>query len=177
MRKYSSNLHSLIGHPGEGCAWFLALIMEPVNQLEKCQGEQTEGSEISQETSSNLTEEDGPSHEMKIDCGTPCPSCCGWKTWLHKFTREKSMEDWPSIRTHRLYRLGRVPKEESPCTSSLLMLFRCLSLTVAAHGILGQTDLGLTLGVSSAFWKVSEERWEELCEVSGEVCYSPVMYY
>lgn len=39
--------------------------MEPVNQLEKCQREQTEGSEISQEMSSNLTEEDGPSHEMK----------------------------------------------------------------------------------------------------------------
>lgn len=65
MRKYSSNLHSLIGHPGECCAWFLALIVEPVNQLEKCQREQTEGSEISQEMSSNLTEEDGPSHEMK----------------------------------------------------------------------------------------------------------------
>lgn len=47
--------------------------MEPVNQLEKCQGEQTEGFEISQEMSSNLTEEDGPSHEMKINCGSRVP--------------------------------------------------------------------------------------------------------
>lgn len=94
--------------------------MEPVNQLEKCQGEQREGSEISQETSSNLTEEDGPSHKMKINCGTPCPSCGGWKTWLHKFTRQKSMKDWPSIKTHRLHRLGRVPEECSLCTCSFL---------------------------------------------------------
>lgn len=100
MRKYSSNLHSLIRHPGECCAWFLALIMEPVNQLEKCQGKQREGSEISQETSSNLTEEDGPSPEMKINCGTPCPSCCGWKTRLHKFTRQKVHEGFAQYKRH-----------------------------------------------------------------------------
>lgn len=123
MRKYSRNRHSLIRHPGECCAWFLALIMEPVNQLEKCQGKQREGSEISQETSSNLTEEDGPSHEMKINCGTPCPSCCGWKTRLHKFTRQKSVKDWPSIKADTLHRLGRVPRK-GHC---VLVRFLCFS--------------------------------------------------
>lgn len=53
--------------------------MEAGNQLEKFQGEQRERLEISQEASSNQTEEGGPSHEMEINCGTLCPRCCGWK--------------------------------------------------------------------------------------------------
>lgn len=177
MRKYSSNLHSLIWHPGECCAWFLALIMEPVNQLEKCQGERREGSEISQETSSNLTEEDEPSSEMKINCGTPCPGCCGWKNWLHKFTRQKSMKDWPSIKTYRLHRLGRVPKEGSLCSCSLFMLFRCLSLTIAANGILAKQTLVWPWESLLHSRKRLRRDGRNWYEVSGEVCYTPAVDY
>lgn len=44
----------------------------------------------------------------------------------------------------------------------VFMLFRCLPLTIAADGVLGKTDFGFTLGVSSTFWKAFEEREEEL---------------
>lgn len=176
MRKCSSNLHSLIRHPGECCAWFLALIMEPVNQLEKCQGEQRERLEISPEASSDLTEEDGPSHEMKINCGTPCPSYCGWKTRLHKFTRQTSMKDWPSIKTRRLHGLGRVPKE-GHC---VLVQFSHFS-NVCPWPLLGMGPKAK----QTLVWP-----WESLLhsekhlrrdgrnwgEVSGEVCCIPVMY-
>jgi len=53
--------------------------MDAVNQLEKFQGQQRERSKISQETSSNRTEEGGPSHETEISCGTLCRRYCGWK--------------------------------------------------------------------------------------------------
>lgn len=132
---------------------------------------------ISQETSSNLTEEHGPSHDTKVNCGTSCPSCCGWKTGLHKYTRQKSMKDRPSIKTHRLHRLGRVPEEGSLCTCSVFTLFRCLSLAIAGDGTLGWASFGLIWESLQHFGKHLRRCGRNWGEVSGKVCYTPGMYY